>query len=46
MDCVVHEVAKSWTRLRDFHVTSIVENNFYKENTLIGSSQKKIIEWQ
>ena len=22
MDCIVHEVAKSWTRLNDFHFTA------------------------
>ena len=24
MDCIVHGVAKSWTRLGDFHFTSLV----------------------
>ena len=24
MDCIVHGVAKSWTRLSDFHFTSLV----------------------
>ena len=24
MDCIVHGVAKSWTRLRDFHFTSLL----------------------
>ena len=27
MDCIVHGVAKSWTRLSDFHFTSLEKNN-------------------
>ena len=28
MDCMVHEVAKSWTRLSDFHFFSILKRIF------------------
>ena len=28
IDCIVHEVAKSWTRLSDFHFASELEKYF------------------
>ena len=27
LDCIVHEVTKSWTRLSDFHFTSLQVNS-------------------
>ena len=29
VDCTVHEVAKSWTRLSDFHFTSVEPGSIY-----------------
>ena len=42
MDCIVHGVAKSWTRLSDFHFTSLQQ----VQPTLIHIGRKAVeIGW-
>ena len=31
MDCIVHGVAKSWTRLSDFHFTLVIKYSIHTE---------------
>ena len=36
MDCIVHGVAKSWTRLSDFHFTSLEPNSLTRDRTWVS----------
>ena len=44
MDCIVHGVAKSRTRLRDFHFTSIKLKSFYTAKETINKTRRQAIE--
>jgi len=41
MDCIVYGVAKSWTRLSDFHFTSLQEDHLEKEM----ATHSSILAW-